>query len=134
MADAITAARMEARKRSLAEDNLQSQDQLFHDLVNARKQSGKSVAQVAECLGVSVDVVRALEEGRVEITLADLRQYAYAVEALVSYRVRPNYIRDLGVLTASLHTLDSAAHWIDFSSPAVPAWKSPQVGAITSRD
>lgn len=134
MVDTTSTARLESRRRSLAEDNLHNQDQLFHDLVSARLQSGKSVDEVAACLGISVDVVHALEDGRVELTLADLRQYAYAVEALLSYRVRPNYVRELNSLTASLHAADSSSHWNSFSSKVLPSWKAAQVPVTAVRE
>lgn len=134
MVDSTSTARPESRRQSLAEDNLHNQDQLFQDLVHARQQSGKTVDEVAACLGISVDVVEALEDGRVELTLADLRQYAYAVEALVSYRVRPNYIREFTSLTAALHAADSSSNWKTFSSKVLPSWKTTQTPVTTGRE
>ena len=37
------------------------------------------------------DLVRAIEDGRVNVSLSDLREYAYSIDALVTYRVVSRY-------------------------------------------
>lgn len=119
-------SKSEPRKKVLAEDNLHCQELLFHELAAARVESGASIEEVADCLGIPVDVALAVEDGRVELTLADLRQYAYAVGALVSYRVRPAYVRELGDLPTPGHSSD----WNDALKDS--SWKSWSPSRATS--
>jgi len=126
MEDAI---RIDANKRALAEDNLHNQDLLFHELVSARIASKRTVEDVATCLGITPSVVEALEDGRVELTLADLRQYAYAVGALLSYRVRPNYVRELTNLTQRI--AGTSREWNN--TLAGSSWKSVTPAVIATR-
>lgn len=82
-------------EQSLADDNLDSQAHLWELLAKARLESGKSDDEVAQILGVSTELLSAIEGGRINLTLSDLREYAYSIDALVSYRVISRYSEKL---------------------------------------
>lgn len=82
-------------EQSLADDNLQSQGTLWDLLNKARQESGRSDEDVARLLNVPLELLEAVEGGRVNVTLSDLREYAYAIDALISYRVVSRYSEKL---------------------------------------
>jgi transcriptional regulator with XRE-family HTH domain len=74
----------------VADENLLAQKNLFIAFRAARKSSGRSVDQAAELLGVSNEQYEQIESGTIDLTLAEVRQLAFAVDAVVSYRVVPD--------------------------------------------
>ncbi|MDT0169566.1 hypothetical protein [Pseudarthrobacter sp. BRE9] len=101
--------------QSLADDNLQAQGHLWEALRGALVASGLSYEDVASRLGIDVDLVRAISGGRVDISLSDLREYAYAVDASITYRVIPRYSHYL----ETFRQLLSEKHWHDSHSDNV---------------
>lgn len=71
----------------IAEANLAAQDKLIKDLVQVRESVGVSVVEVARTLGTTVAMVQDIESGGYEMNLTELRYYAYAVGAVVEYKV-----------------------------------------------
>lgn len=96
-------------EQSLADDNLHAQDHLWESLRLALRDSGRSLDDVASRLGISVDLVRAIGEGRIDVSLSDLREYAYAVDAAVTYRVSSRYTSNLENFRRSLGGVPE--HW-----------------------
>lgn len=67
--------------------NLNHQVKLINDLRQARIDAGISLEEAAEKLGITVSLLEAVEGNRVELSLTDLRQYAYACNAVIEYQV-----------------------------------------------
>lgn len=67
--------------------NLSNQQDLIDDLKRAREENGISLEQAAQMLGIEVSLLEAVEGFRVELSLTDLRQYAYACGAVIEYSV-----------------------------------------------
>ncbi|UKA57510.1 helix-turn-helix domain-containing protein [Arthrobacter sp. FW306-2-2C-D06B] len=88
--------------QSLADDNLGAQEHLWESLAAARRASGLTDEQVAERLGVTAELANAIGEGRIDITLGDLREFAYAVDAVVAYKVSPRYTTTYDTFRRSL--------------------------------
>ena len=72
----------------LAKANLDNQVALIGELRQARIDAGISIEQAAETLGIAPSLVEAVEGFRVDLTLTDLRQYAYACNAVIEYVVQ----------------------------------------------
>lgn len=75
--------------KAIADRNLHAQTGLLAALTAVRTGNGMSVEVVAGILEVEPAVVESIEEGRLEMNLTELRQYAYAVGAVVEYDVTP---------------------------------------------
>lgn len=73
----------------LAQKNLDNQITLIQALRQSRIESGISVEKAADTLGVSVSLVEAVEGFRVDLSMTDLRQYAYACNAVIEYSIKP---------------------------------------------
>lgn len=63
------------------------QSHLLKQLHNARRSRGRTVEEVAKLLGTDAAVVEDIESGDYEPNLTELRQYAWAIEAVIEYRV-----------------------------------------------
>lgn len=72
----------------LAQKNLDSQIALIQSLRQSRISSGISVEQAAETLGIATSLLEAVEGFRVDLSMTDLRQYAYACNAVIEYEVK----------------------------------------------
>lgn len=75
--------------QAIADRNVHAQTGLLAALIAVRTGKGMSVEDVAGILGVEPAAVEAVEDGSVEMNLAELRAYAYAVGAVVEYDVVP---------------------------------------------
>lgn len=73
---------------SLAAANYEAQENLFSQLQTAFKMSQLPESHVAEELDLSVDEFREWLYGDVNLTLAQLRQLANAVDSQITYRAR----------------------------------------------
>lgn len=93
----------------LADENLRAQEHLWETLLQALKESGRSVDDVASRLGIPADLVESISKGRVDVSLSDLREYAYAVDAFISYRVTSRYTSNLETYRRSLAEVPQ--HW-----------------------
>lgn len=81
-----------------------AQMQLVSQLQAAREARKLTRSQVAECLGATEEMVEDIEMGHYELNLSELRHYAFAIDAVVDYRVRPNFsafLREIQVLDFS---------------------------------
>lgn len=67
--------------------NLSNQQDLINDLKKAREENGISLEKAADMLGIKASLLEAVEGFRVELSLTDLRQYAYACGAVIEYSV-----------------------------------------------
>jgi transcriptional regulator with XRE-family HTH domain len=72
----------------LSQENLDNQRKLISNLKINRLASGISLEQAAHTLGVSADLLDAVEGFRVDLSMTDLRQYAYACNAVIEYEVK----------------------------------------------
>lgn len=72
----------------VARQNLDNQVALVEALKQARIASGISEEMAAEALGITVSLLQAVEGFRVDLTLTDLRQYAYACNAVIEYDIK----------------------------------------------
>lgn len=68
--------------------NLSNQQDLINELKEARESNGISLEKAAEVLGIEVSLLEAVEGFRVELSMSDLRQYAYACGAVIEYSVK----------------------------------------------
>jgi transcriptional regulator with XRE-family HTH domain len=75
--------------QAIADRNVHAQTGLLAALTAVRTGKRMSVEDVAGILGVEPAVVESIEEGQLEMNLTELRQYAYAVGAVVEYEVVP---------------------------------------------
>jgi transcriptional regulator with XRE-family HTH domain len=75
--------------QAIADHNVHAQTGLLAALKAVRTGKGMTVEAVAGTLGVEPAVLESIEEGQLEMNLTDLRQYAYAVGAVVEYDVAP---------------------------------------------
>lgn len=66
-----------------------AEQQLFVDLVAARKAMGMSQADLARKMGTNQAAVSRFESGQTDVHLSTLRRYAKAVGVVVGYEVRP---------------------------------------------
>ncbi|WP_284752635.1 hypothetical protein [Arthrobacter sp. efr-133-R2A-120] len=91
--------------QSLADVNLGAQEHLWEALSAARVDSGLTHEQVATRLGVTAELAKAIGEGRIDVTLGDLREFAFAVDAVVAYKVSPRYSTTFDAFRRSLGEL-----------------------------
>lgn len=75
--------------QAIADRNVHAQTGLLASLKAVRTGKGMTVEAVAETLGVEPGVIEAVEDGRKELNLTELRHYAYSVGAVVEYDVVP---------------------------------------------
>lgn len=75
---------------TIAERNLHAQTGLLVALKRVRTGRGISIEAAAEILGVTPAEFEAIEDGRMELNLTELRHYAYSVGAVVDYDVVPS--------------------------------------------
>ncbi|HEX9089078.1 MAG TPA: helix-turn-helix domain-containing protein [Arthrobacter sp.] len=75
--------------QAIADRNVHAQTGLLAALKAVRTGKGMTVEAVAETLGVEPGVIEAVEDGRKELNLTELRHYAYSVGAVVEYDVVP---------------------------------------------
>lgn len=73
----------------LAGKNLDNQMALIKSLRESRIEQGITLEKAAETLGIAVSLLEAVEGFRVELSLSDLRQYAYACNAVIDYQILP---------------------------------------------
>lgn len=71
-----------------ARKNLDNQINLIAGLKQARIDSGITVEQAADTLGITVSLLEAVEGFRVDLSMTDLRQYAYACNAVIEYSIQ----------------------------------------------
>ncbi|WP_176444540.1 helix-turn-helix domain-containing protein [Rhodococcoides kyotonense] len=71
----------------LGVDLARAQNELVRQLRNRRVELGLSGSQVAARMNVDASVVSRFEQGGTNATLATIRRYAKAVEAMVTYDV-----------------------------------------------
>lgn len=71
----------------VSDANNASQSRLFEQLVAARLAKGVSVDDVARLLHAETSIVEDIESGDYEPNLTELRQYAWAIEAVIDFRV-----------------------------------------------
>lgn len=76
-----------ANSQLVSDANNNYQKKLLHDLVEARRLRGRTVEEVAQLLHATAEVIEDIESGDYEPNLTELRQYAYAIEAVVEFRV-----------------------------------------------
>lgn len=72
----------------VAQKNLDSQIALIQALRESRVASGISIEKAADTLGISVSLLEAVEGFRVDLSMTDLRQYAYACNAVIEYSIQ----------------------------------------------
>jgi transcriptional regulator with XRE-family HTH domain len=82
----------------LAERLVEADERLLDDLIKRRLDSGLTVAQVAERIGVTETTVAKLENGERDPRLSLLRLYALAVRAEVRHSVAPSRQAELARL------------------------------------
>lgn len=63
---------------------------LIASLQAARIEAGISCEEAAQTLGITREVFDDLEAGKIALNLTEIRQYAYAVDAVIEYDVKPN--------------------------------------------
>lgn len=85
-------------EQMLAERLVQADERLLDDLIKRRLDSGLTVPQVAERIGVSETTVAKLENGERDPRLSLLRLYALAVRAEVRHSVTPSRHAELARL------------------------------------
>lgn len=78
---------LETNGGDIATENLNSQVALIEALRQSRIDSGISLDEAAHTLGISVSLLEAVEGFRVDLSMTDLRQYAYACNAVIEYSV-----------------------------------------------
>lgn len=84
-----------------------AQMQLVSQLQAAREAKKLTRIQVAECLGATEEMVEDIEMGHYELNLSELRHYAFAIDAVVDYRVRPNF----SAFLREIQALDFSSIW-----------------------
>ena len=72
---------------SVAMQNLDTQEGLFEAIADARVSSGATVEDVAAKLGIDAAHYVEIEAGGADLTLSELRQVAFAIDAVISYSV-----------------------------------------------
>lgn len=76
-------------EQTIADRNLHAQSGLLTALKSVRTGKGMGVEEAAAIMGVETDVFEAIEDGRMELNLTELRHYAYSVGAVVDFDVVP---------------------------------------------
>lgn len=77
----------ESSSQLVSHANNASQAFLLEHLVRAREALGLSLPEVADRLSADVSMIEDMETGDHEPNLSELRAYAWAVEAVIEYRV-----------------------------------------------
>ena len=91
----------------LAEENLLAMRRMFAELASAAEARGITVSDVAESLGTDVDTAAAALSGAVDLTLSDLQELAFSVDACLSYRVVPHFTAHSDRIAELVRTLDT---------------------------
>jgi transcriptional regulator with XRE-family HTH domain len=73
-----------------AETNLHAQEALFEAICTEQADSGRTINDVAERLGISTAEVEDALRGRTDLTLTELRLLSIACDVVVTYSVRPS--------------------------------------------
>ncbi len=97
----------------VAEDNQDAQTRLFFQLQEAAEEACIDVATVAKSLGVDEATAMAALHGQIDMTLSDLLQVAYSVDAHVGYSVVPNYSRKCEAAIAPPDWFEVVVDWHD---------------------
>ncbi|WP_445444457.1 hypothetical protein [Clavibacter sp. km3a] len=107
---------------SAAVENILHQQELFSELAEARIAAGRSVEEAAEILGVEPEILQRVEAGSEDMTLSELRQFAYAADAVISYHVqrKAGEIQDVTPDWTAIQLVESM--WIE-SGRSMPAKK-----------
>ncbi|MFE4834456.1 hypothetical protein ACFRAU_07220 [Arthrobacter sp. NPDC056691] len=105
-------------EQALADDNLRAQEHLWESLAVALRDSERSIEDVAARLGIPADLAEDISNGRVDVSLSDLREFAYAIDAFVTYRVSSRYTSNLENYRRSLANVPQHWHRSHQSSPA----------------
>lgn len=99
----------------LSDDNLSAQHRLFQDLRSAARSANISIDDVAESLGVDAGTAVAALEGAIDLSLSDLQQLCFAVDAYVTYNVTNGYSRKLD----ELYRFIDDDVWVKSAAPEV---------------
>jgi len=91
-------------EQKVAEENWHAQKRLFLDLNEARLASGRSNEEIARKLLWDTEKLNSVLDGQVDLSLSDVRELGYAVNAVISYRVVPD----------SSQRLDIPVNWDQF--------------------
>jgi transcriptional regulator with XRE-family HTH domain len=73
---------------SAAVENVLHQQALFAKLREARNATGRSLEDAATLLGISTELLQQVEAGSQDMTFSELRQFAYAADAVITYHVQ----------------------------------------------
>lgn len=77
----------ESISQLVSEANYSYQLRLVEALKVARSESGRSLQEVADLLGAPQELVRDIESNDYEMNLSELRQFAFAVDSVIEFRV-----------------------------------------------
>ncbi|WP_405475703.1 helix-turn-helix domain-containing protein [Paenarthrobacter ilicis] len=122
-----------ADSQLVSDANNNSQHRLLFDLVRAREARGRTVEEVAEILGTTLDTVEDIESGDYEPNLTELRHYAYAIEAVIEFRVHACAVADLSsAKTRFSEWLVSENLWVHTAMPfwEQRAWDTPALSTV----
>lgn len=92
----------------VADINFSMVEELLRQLIAARRSSGRKPEEVARILGVSPEILKEIEGGEYDLTVDDLREYLYAIDAIGTFRITPNASKAI-----YSHLLKSASQAID---------------------
>lgn len=77
-------------EQAVADLNFSAIKNLVNSFAKLRHASGRSVPEVARILGAPEDMVHQIESGNYGLSLDELSEYLYAINAVCSFRVAPN--------------------------------------------
>jgi transcriptional regulator with XRE-family HTH domain len=96
----------------LASMNYDAQKRLVADLGAARRAARRTLEDVADSLRVDVQTVEDLESGRRSPSMRELRLWAHAADAFVSYTVTPDITSYFGEFQAAVDSV-VASEWAE---------------------
>lgn len=74
----------------VADINYSAIEDLLSSLLSTRLASGRSLTEVAATLDAPEEMVNDIETGNYELSLEELREYLYAIDAVASFKIVPN--------------------------------------------
>lgn len=98
-------------RATVASMNLEAQHQLFTMLNAAVRASGQTPEEVADRLGVETYVVHEILDGDRDMTLTEIRHFAFSVDACVTYRVTPRMTSTLVAMSKAVTQISNVV-WL----------------------
>lgn len=98
---------------AVSDINFSLQGRLVERLHEALDRSGRTTVEVATILGVDEEVVKDIRDGEYELSISELIEYAYAVDALVDIRILPGARNHVKTFYDSFKIRAAQRNWTD---------------------